>query len=132
LWFEGRKFCHREDGPQSNRDISFFFYCFAEWGYMWHLQMFLQYIKYITLEFTPFYHCSLFLPPAIPGIVSVGIIFAFTYKCTQYLYHIHPPTHFPHFLPLPTGINPPWQDLPKERFLNWTPIFYSTMNSRCS
>jgi hypothetical protein len=25
--------------------------------------------------------------------------------CTQYLYHIHPPTPFPHLLPPPTGTN---------------------------
>jgi hypothetical protein len=31
----------------------------------------------------------------IPGLVSLGIIFAFTHMCTQYLHHIHPPTPFP-------------------------------------
>jgi hypothetical protein len=27
--------------------------------------------------------------------------------CTQYLYHIHPPSPFPHLLPSPTGSTPP-------------------------
>jgi hypothetical protein len=28
--------------------------------------------------------------------------------CKQYLHCIHPPTPFPHHLPLPTGPNLPW------------------------
>jgi hypothetical protein len=63
----------------------------------------------------PLHHCLLSLPTHIPGMVSIGIMFAFTYMCTQYLHHIHPP--IPLFtsssislvpnLPLPT----PRQDL---------------------
>jgi hypothetical protein len=46
-----------------------------------------------------------FVSLPIPGTVSTGIIFAFTYMCTHYLHHIHPPTPFSNTspLPLPTG-----------------------------
>jgi hypothetical protein len=42
------------------------------------------------------HHSPLSCPPTIPGIV-----FPFTYMCTQYSHCIHPPTPFPHHLPLP-------------------------------
>jgi hypothetical protein len=45
-------------------------------------------------------------PPPILGIDSAAIIFAFTYMCTQFLYHIHSPTPFLHHFPLPTGLLP--------------------------
>jgi hypothetical protein len=48
---------------------------------------------------------SFISPPSIPGTVSTGLISPFTYTCTRYLYHIHPPTPFPH-IPL-HGTNPP-------------------------
>jgi hypothetical protein len=52
------------------------------------------------------------LLPAIPGIVSAGLIFPFTYMCAQLLHHIHPSTPFPCHLPPPTGTNlPTRQDL---------------------
>jgi hypothetical protein len=35
-------------------------------GTMWHFQKFLQYIKYIILEFSFLHHSPLFLPPPIP------------------------------------------------------------------
>jgi hypothetical protein len=41
-----------------------------------------------------------------PEIVSIGLIFPFTYMCTQYLHYIHPHTLSPYFLPTPTGTNP--------------------------
>jgi hypothetical protein len=47
----------------------------------------------------------------LPPIVSSDIIFPFTYMCTQYLYHIHPPSQFPHLHPPPTGTIPLRQDL---------------------
>jgi hypothetical protein len=34
-------------------------------------------------------------PPLIPGAVSKGTIFAFTYMCIHSLYHIHPSTALP-------------------------------------
>jgi hypothetical protein len=57
-------------------------------GTLWHSQRFLQCIKYIILEFIPS-TTLLYLPPPIPGMVSTGIIFAFTYMCTHFLYHIN-------------------------------------------
>jgi hypothetical protein len=42
----------------------------------------------------------------IPETVSTGIIFAFTYMCTHYLHHIHPPTLSPS-PPPPTSANLP-------------------------
>jgi hypothetical protein len=50
-----------------------------------------------------FYHASYLPPPPIPGIVSIGIIFAFSYMYTQYFHHIHCPKHFPHHFSHPIG-----------------------------
>jgi hypothetical protein len=50
---------------------------------LWHLQNFLQCNKFIILQFTP--STALFYCPfPIPGMVSSGIIFVFTYKCTHF------------------------------------------------
>jgi hypothetical protein len=39
-----------------------------------------------------------------PGTVSTGISFAFTYMCTHFFHHIHPPHPFPQYLhPPPLG-----------------------------
>jgi hypothetical protein len=60
----------------------------------------------------PLFFCI--LPPPIPETVSAGIIFAFTYMCTHFLHHVHPPISFPHHLlhnsatsPLTAGPVPP-------------------------
>jgi hypothetical protein len=36
----------------------------------------------------PLHHSPLFLLPSIPRIVSTGLIFPFTYMCTQYLHQL--------------------------------------------
>jgi hypothetical protein len=46
-------------------------------------------------------HCSLSSPLPIPGTVSTGIIFAFSYMCMHYLLNIHHPNPFPITSPLP-------------------------------
>jgi hypothetical protein len=67
-------------------------------------------MKVLTMcQFTP---SMVSLTPSISGIVSTDIVFIFTYMCTQYLHHIHPPIPFPHKLPPPTGTNLP---LPPDR-----------------
>jgi hypothetical protein len=59
----------------------------------------------------PLHYFPLLPPPPIPGTVSTGLIFLFTYMYTQYLHRINPPAPFPHFLLPPTGTNLPRQDL---------------------
>jgi hypothetical protein len=56
--------------------------------------------------------CSFILPPPSPEIVSTNLIFPFTYLCTQYLHHIHPPTPFLPFSPLPLLTTPATQARP--------------------
>jgi hypothetical protein len=69
------------------------------------------FIKVVTMYqmYQTWIHPSIILlsHPLIPRIVSTGLIFLFTYMCTQILYYIHPPVLFSHFLSLPTSTNPP-------------------------
>jgi hypothetical protein len=58
-------------------------------GTLWHLQRFLQCIKYHTW-IHPLHLSPLFLPPQLPGIVSTVIILPFTFICTHFL-HCFPP-----------------------------------------
>jgi hypothetical protein len=54
----------------------------------------------------PLHNSPLFPPSPIPGMVSTGIIFAFTYMYTYFLHYIHTSNHFPHHHSSPNGINP--------------------------
>jgi hypothetical protein len=57
-------------------------------------------------EFTSFTIVLYLLLSLIPGVVSTGIIFAFTNMRTHFLHHIHPHTPFPGHLPHLTGASP--------------------------
>jgi hypothetical protein len=65
----------------------------------------------LIFEFTP---SKLFFihPLPIPGIVSTGIIFAFTYTCIHFVYRIHPPAPFSYYLLSPDWYNTPPQARP--------------------
>jgi hypothetical protein len=55
-------------------------------------------------------HCSPLFTSPIPGVVSIHIIYPFTYMCTQYLYSICT-TPFPHLLPTSHSYQPCRKDL---------------------
>jgi hypothetical protein len=82
-------------------------------GTLWHLHRFLQCIKHIIYEFISS-TILLHLPLLIPGVVSTGIIFAFTHVYTFFLHCICPPTPLPYTPPfqllptLPSGQNLFW------------------------
>jgi hypothetical protein len=84
----------------------FFFYCCAWWGYIVAVTKVLTICQIYHTWIHALHHSSLSSTPPIHVIISTGIIFPFTYMCTQYLYYIHSPTPFSHILPFPTGTNP--------------------------
>jgi hypothetical protein len=72
-----------------------------------------RYIVAFTKVFTIYqiYHTCIqplhnSLPPFLEQFRHI-LFFLFTYMCTQYLPHIHPPSHYPHFLPLSPAPTPP-------------------------
>jgi hypothetical protein len=83
-----------------------FLYVHSFFPFYFLLLLFWVYIVTFT-KFLTIYHSwiySFFYSPSsphpIPGIVSTGLIFVFTYICTQYWHHILPPTPSPYILPL--------------------------------
>jgi hypothetical protein len=97
--------------------VSFSKNCFSWLGYIVHLQKFLQSIKYIITGFIP---SPALLYSPIPGIISTGIIFAFTYMCTQYLHHIHPPMFCPHIIPTSD-----WYQHSPPPSMTWSALLFS-------
>jgi hypothetical protein len=81
------------------------------WGYIVTFTKVLTIYQIYHIWPHPLHRSLLSSSSPIPGIVSRGIFFLFTFTCTQYLHHIHPPTPFPHILPPPTGISSPRQNL---------------------
>jgi hypothetical protein len=56
-------------------------------GTFWHFCRFLQCTKISCMISSPQLF-SFFRPPLIPEVVSTGIVFAFTYRCTHFLHDI--------------------------------------------
>jgi hypothetical protein len=75
-----------------------FFIVVLDGDTFWHLQKFLQCIKYIILENSSPLQVSFPLFPSNAGIISTGIILIFTYVCTQSLYYFSPSHTFPYLL----------------------------------
>jgi hypothetical protein len=63
--------------------------------------------KVLTIYHSWIHPSIILLYPAspIPGVVSTGFIFPFSYVSTWYFHHIQPPSPFPCILYLPTGSN---------------------------
>jgi hypothetical protein len=82
-------------------------------GFFFKLFSLLLYRGYIVTfrKFLTIYHSwihqsfSFIFPPLIPGIDSIGLIFLFTYMCTEYFHDIHFSTPFPYILPAPSYRN---------------------------
>jgi hypothetical protein len=90
---------HAENWPKDGPPVLTSFLKLLYWRYIVEftkiLTMYLIYHSWIHL----LHHSPLF-PSPTPGIVSTGVIFPLTFMCIQYFHHIHPPTTFPHILPL--------------------------------
>jgi hypothetical protein len=76
--------------------------------FLWWVGYIVAFVKIVTMhqKYHTWFTSStilVYLPLPIPGIVSTGLIFPFTYVCTQYLHCIHPTMPFPHPFPPPTG-----------------------------
>jgi hypothetical protein len=94
--------------------IFLYLYYFDGWEYIVIFTQVLTMYQIFHVLIHNLYHSLTSPHSLIPGTVSVGIIFAFTYMCTHFLYQIYPPTHFPRHVSLPL-ISPlpsiPQQDL---------------------
>jgi hypothetical protein len=84
---------------------SFLYTLFLLLLYWGHIVTFTKVLIIYHSWIYPLHHSPL-SPLPIPGTVSTGLIFPFSYMLYTYVHHIHPPTPFPYILPPPTGTNP--------------------------
>jgi hypothetical protein len=80
--------------------VCFYFYCCDEWGYI------VAFTQVLTMDqiymSSPLQFLFFISPPLIPGVVSTGIIFAFTYMFTHFIAcYSHSSVPLPNTFPLP-------------------------------
>jgi hypothetical protein len=88
------------------KDLKFVFLLLLCWGY---IEAFIKILTIYHSQIHMLHHSPLSCLPR-SWIVSIGLIFPFTYMCTHYLYHIHLPTPSPHWhtsSPLPPLVPTP-------------------------